>query len=171
MKLIPRGKDPVSPPPATGAPGADDFALEHFLPYRLSVLTNTISGAIARLYARRFGLTIPEWRVMAVLGRFGPLSANAVCRRTAMDKVRVSRAVARLVARGLVARRADPHDRRRAVLRLAAGGRATHDRIVPLARAREARLLDALSPDERATLDRLLAKLQARADELADEGG
>ncbi len=182
MKLNPRGKDPVGPSPATGAPGADrrGFALEHFLPYRLSVLTNTISGAIARLYARRFGLTIPEWRVMAVLDRFGPLSANQVCRRTAMDKVRVSRAVARLVARGLVARRADPHDRRRAVLRLAAQGRAVlrlaaqgraiHHRIVPLARAREARLLAPLTPAERATLDRLLTKLQTRADELADEG-
>ncbi len=173
MKLNPSGKDPVSRSRGTGAPGADPggFALEHFIPYRLSVLTNTISGAIARLYAERFGLAIAEWRVMAVLGRFWPLSANEVCRRTAMDKVRVSRAVARLVVRRLVVRRADPHDRRRAVLRLGAGGRATHDRIVPLARAREARLLDALSPDERAALDRLLAKLQARANELADEGG
>ncbi len=171
MKLNPSGKDPVSPPPAPGAPGADGFALEHFLPYRLSVLTNTISGGIARLYAERFGLAIAEWRVMAVLDRFGPLSANQVCRRTAMDKVRVSRAVARLVARGLVARRADPHDRRRALLRLAPPGRTIHHQIVPLARAREARLLDALSADERAALDRLLAKLQARADELADEAG
>ncbi len=169
MKLNPSGKDPVSPPPAPGAPGG--FALEHFLPYRLSVLTNTISGGIARLYAERFGLAIAEWRVMAVLGRFGPLSANQVCRRTAMDKVRVSRAVARLVARGLLARRADPHDRRRALLRLAPPGRAIHHQIVPLARAREARLLDALTPHERATLDRLLAKLQTRAEELADEGG
>ncbi len=169
MKLNPSGKDPVSPPPAPGAPGG--FALEHFLPYRLSVLTNTISGGIARLYAERFGLAIAEWRVMAVLGRFGPLSANQVCRRTAMDKVRVSRAVARLVARGLVARRADPHDRRRAVLRLAAQGRAIHHRIVPLARAREARLLAPLTPDERTTLDRLLAKLQTRAEELAEDEG
>lgn len=171
MKLNPSGKDPVSPSHGTGAPGADGFALEHFLPYRLSVLTNTISGGIARLYAERFGLAIAEWRVMAVLGRFGPLSANEVCRRTAMDKVRVSRAVARLVARRLVARRADAGDRRRAVLRLAAQGRAIHDRIVPLARAREARLLDALSAHERTTLDRLLAKLQTRADELADDAG
>ncbi len=108
---------------------------------------------------------------MAVLDRFGPLSANQVCRHTAMDKVRVSRAVARLVARNLLARRADPHDRRRAVLRLAAGGRAIHHRIVPLARARESRLLDALNADERAALDCLLAKLQTRADELADERG
>ncbi len=171
MKLNPSGKDPVSPPPAPGAPGADGFALEHFLPYRLSVLTNTISGGIARLYAERFGLAIAEWRVMAVHDRFGPLSANQVCRRTAMDKVRVSRAVARLVARNLLARRADPHDRRRAVLRLAPPGRTIHHQIVPLARAREARLLDALTPDERTALDRLLAKLQTRAEELADEGG
>ena len=106
-----------------------------------------------------------------MLGRFGPLSANQVCRRTAMDKMRVSRAVARLVAHNLLARRPDPHDRRRAVLRLAPQGRAIHHQIVPLARAREARLLDALTGEERAALDRLLAKLQTRADKLADEGG
>ncbi len=118
--------------------GAGGFALERFVPYRLSVLSNAISRSIARLYHQRFGLAIPEWRVMAVLGRFGPLPANGVCRRTEMDKVRVSRAVARLQARGLVERRTDAADRRRSVLRLAPQGRDIHDRIVPLARARGA---------------------------------
>ncbi len=171
LKLNPNGKDPLLPPPATSAPDGDGFALEKFLPYRLSVLTDTISGGIARRYAERFGLATAEWRVISVLGRFCPLSADQVCRRTAMDKVRVSRAVARLVAHRLVARRADPHDRRRALMRLAAQGRAIHHRIVPLARAREACLLAPLTRNERTTLDRLLAKLQTRAEELADDGG
>ena len=78
--------------PATGA--ALDLAA--FLPYRLSVLANTISRSFARLYAARFDLTIPEWRVMAVLGAYAPLSAGDVAARTAMDKVGVSRAVARM---------------------------------------------------------------------------
>jgi DNA-binding MarR family transcriptional regulator len=137
--------------------------LEDFLPYRLSVLMLRISNAIARSYERRFRLTVPEWRVMAVLGRFGPLSAMGVAEKTQMDKVRVSRAVARLVASGRVSRRVDPADRRRSVLALTAEGRAVHREIVPHARRVEARLLAGLAPAERVRLDRLVAKLEARA--------
>ena len=85
-----------------------------------------ISNAIARSYERRFRLSVPEWRVMAVLGRFGPLSANGVAEKTQMDKVRVSRAVTRLVAAGRVSRRVDHADRRRSVLALTAAGDAIH---------------------------------------------
>ena len=75
-------------PDLTAEPASQtSLELERFLPYRLSVLTNRISTAIGRVYVRRFGLTVPEWRVMAVLGRFGAMSANAVCDRTAMDKL------------------------------------------------------------------------------------
>jgi DNA-binding MarR family transcriptional regulator len=142
---------------------ASELALERFLPYRLSVLTNRISTAIARVYAKRFDLTVPEWRVMAVLGRFGAMSANAVCERTAMDKVRVSRAVARLAASGRLARRIDAADRRRSVLALTQEGRDVYDEIGPLALAVEARLLTPLDTADRTDLDRLLAKLEARA--------
>jgi DNA-binding MarR family transcriptional regulator len=148
-------------PRATGSAGG--LILEDFLPYRLSVLMLRISNAIARSYERRFRLTVPEWRVMAVLGRFGPLSAMGVAERTQMDKVRVSRAVARLVASGRVSRRVDPADRRRSVLALTAEGRAVHREIVPHARRVEARLLAGLAPAERVRLDRLVAKLEARA--------
>ena len=82
MKLIP------SPPAAQPEPAGADrpaLALERFLPYRLSVLTNTVSRAIARLYDERFGLSIPEWRVRAALGRYGQLTASEICRVTAMD--------------------------------------------------------------------------------------
>lgn len=148
------------------APRAGDepvFALEHFLPYRLSVLINTMSRAFARLYGERFGLSIPEWRVMAVLGRFAPLSASEVAERTAMDKVRVSRAVARLIKTGLVDRATDAADRRRSVLKLSRAGRRVHDGIVPMARAIEAELLRGLSADEREALDALVSKLMTRA--------
>jgi len=142
------------------------LALDAFLPYRLSVLANTVSSGIARLYAARFQMTIPEWRVMAVIGCYGPQSANAVCRHTAMDKVRVSRAVALLVKAGRLSRATDRGDRRRAVLALTAEGQAVHRRIVPLARAAEAKLLQGLTPAERAALDRLVGKLQRRATEI-----
>jgi len=152
-----RKPSPRARPPNGG------LVLEEFLPYRLSVLMLRVSQAIARSYERRFRLTVPEWRVMAVLGRFGPLSANGVAEKTQMDKVRVSRAVARLVASGRVSRRIDPADRRRSVLALTATGKAVHREIVPHARRVEARLLAGLAPTERASLDRLLAKLEARA--------
>jgi DNA-binding MarR family transcriptional regulator len=139
------------------------FALETFVPYRLSVLSNTVSDAIAALYRDRFGLTIPEWRCLAVLFRFAPLSAGEVASRTAMDKVQVSRAVASLVAKGLALQAVDRNDRRRSKLALSAAGRRMHDAIVPLARGAEARLLDGLDGPERAILDRLLGKLQSRA--------
>jgi DNA-binding MarR family transcriptional regulator len=158
MKLNPSANLPSAEPGA--APGLE---LERFLPYRLSVLTNRISTAIARVYVRRFALTVPEWRVMAVLGRFGPMSANAVCERTAMDKVRVSRAVARLAAASRLERRIDSTDRRRALLELTPGGRAVYDEIGPLALAVEARLLAQLSAEDRADLARLLPKLEAVA--------
>jgi DNA-binding MarR family transcriptional regulator len=138
--------------------------LERFLPYRLSVLMLRISNAIARSYERRFRLSVPEWRVMAVLGRFGPLSANGVAEKTQMDKVRVSRAVARLMAAGRVSRRTDRMDRRRSILALTAAGEAIHREIVPHAERVEARLLAGLDEAERAALDRLLAKLEARAE-------
>ncbi len=148
-----------------------ELALEHFLPYRLSVLSNTVSAQIAGEYGARFGLTIPEWRTLAVLGRFAPLTATGVVARTAMDKVRVSRAVSRLLADGLLERAVDPADRRRAPLRLSRKGRRIYEQIVPLALRREAELLDCLSAKEAQQLDRLLAKLQAQADRVGGPDG
>ncbi len=108
--------------------------LPDFLPYRLSVLANTISNTLARSYADRFGVSIPQWRVMAVLGDDPGRSANELVERTRMDKVSVSRAVSGLAADGRVLRRSDPTDRRRSLLRLSASGRSIYEKIVPLAR-------------------------------------
>jgi len=140
-------------------PNATPFALERFLPYRLSVLSNVVSGAIAALYRDRFGLAIPEWRCMAVLGRFAPLTAGEVAARTAMDKVQVSRAIAALKARGLALQATDPGDRRRTKLALTAKGKRMHARIVPLAHAAEAKLLAGFDSGERLALGALLEKL------------
>jgi DNA-binding MarR family transcriptional regulator len=145
------------------APANGELDLGHFLPYRLSVLSNTVSSALAGAYARRFGLTIPQWRVVAVLARSPGLSAAGVAERTAMDKVAVSRAVAGLTRSGRVRRVLAASDRRRSVLTLTARGRAVYRRIVPLALAYERRLLAELSPEERAQFDRLLGRLQKRS--------
>jgi DNA-binding MarR family transcriptional regulator len=135
--------------------------LERFLPYRLSVLSNRISQAIARIYQERFGLDVTEWRIMAVLGRFPGLSAGEVAERTAMDKVAISRGVGRLLERGLVTRAIHEDDRRRSVLALSSAGQAVYDEIAPLALDYERRLLAELGEEEREWLQRLLERLDA----------
>ncbi len=142
--------------------------LERFLPYRLSVLSNTVSQAIAATYERRFALTITEWRVMAVLGRYDGLSAREVAERTAMDKVAVSRALARLSAAGRVRREIADHDKRQSVLRLSAKGWKVYDQVAPLALEHEQRLLDHLNPAEQRSLADILDKLwDAELEEIA----
>ena len=141
-------------------PHRDTLDLEHFLPYRLSVLSNRISQDIARLYAERFALGITEWRVLVVLGRHHDISAREVAERTAMDKVAVSRAIASLLDAGRIERETHGDDRRRSRLRLSPAGRAIYDEVAPLALAYQRRLLEGLAEDERAALDRLLERLE-----------
>lgn len=140
--------------------------LENFLPYRLSVLAQLVSESLHDLYAAPFGLSVTQWRVMAALGRFAPLTASEVGQRIVMDKVAVSRAVAGLKQRGLIERATDRNDRRRASLELSARGRAMHGRIVPLALAYEGRLCGALSAEERQRFDGLADRLFAHARKL-----
>ena len=148
---------------------AQDFALEAFLPYRLSLLSNTISEGIASAYRDVHGLSLTEWRVVAILGRFPDLTATDIMARGAMDKVPVSRAVARLEERGLVRRKADHEDRRRLTLRLTAGGVKLFNAVVPEALTYERQLLSTLGPAETALLDKLLDKLLISARTLNEE--
>lgn len=133
--------------------------LEEFLPYRLSVLANQVSQGIARTYSERFGLSIPEWRVIAILGRFDHIPATAVAERAAMDKVAVSRAVRQLLDLGLIQRRDGREDRRAKPLTLTVTGRRVYEAIAPAALDFEARLLAALTATEQRSLDRILTKL------------
>lgn len=146
------------PAPATAEHAP--LQLEHFLPYRLSILSNTISQTIADDYQSRYDISVTEWRVMAVLGRYAGLSAREVAERTAMDKVAVSRALARLVEAGRVHRATHDNDKRRSVLSLTDAGWAMHDEVAPMARAREREVLARLDAEERAWLMRILDKLQ-----------
>jgi DNA-binding MarR family transcriptional regulator len=141
--------------------------LERFLPYRLSVLTNLVSGAIASVYEQRFGLTIPEWRVIAVLARFPGLSAAEVAANTRMDAVAVSRAVTRLLRDGRIRRSVAADDRRRSVLRLSAAGESVYREIAPVALRYEHSLLEGLEHAEIEGLDVVLGKLTARAQALS----
>ena len=140
--------------------------LDRFVPYRLSVLSNTVSTAIAGAYQRRFGLTIPEWRVLAVLAMNPGLSAAEVAQRTAMDKVAVSRAVASLLKQRRIARQTARADRRRSLLKVAPAGERVYAQVVPFALAYERDLISPLTSRERATLDRAIHILLGRATEM-----
>ncbi len=144
--------------------------LDRFVPYRLAVLTNIVSMSIANAYEQEFGLTIPEWRVLAVLARYPNLSAIEVSERAAMDKVAVSRAVQSLVAAKRVVRSYDKGDRRRSVLRLSPAGRAVYTRVAPLALRYERRLLNTLSSNDRRALNRLIGQLIERARQIDGNG-
>ena len=146
----------------------DTIDLDRFLPYRLSVLTNLVSSTIAEAYQRRFGLSIPEWRVLAVLARHPGLSAAEVARLTRMDAVAVSRAVARLLAAGRLRRTIARDDRRRSVLAVTATGTAVYREVAPLALGYERELLATLGAAERAALDRALDALTTRAQALSE---
>jgi DNA-binding MarR family transcriptional regulator len=146
------------------------LALERFLPYRLSVVTNRISGALSRHYAARFGISIPEWRVIANLGRSPGLTANDVVERSAMDKVTVSRAVAALETKGLLERVRDDGDKRKSRLTLSARGQGVYTEIAPLALGFERDLLTALTADEAVQLDRIIDKLNAKMDRVDGKG-
>ena len=144
--------------------------LADFLPYRLSVLANRVSSQLASAYSTRFDISIAEWRVIAVLGECAAVSADFVCAKTEMDKVTVSRAVAKLLKKRYVTRRFTRHDRRQSQLSLAAAGRALYADIVPLARRYEAALIVNLSPAARLELDDSLAQLQVQVEALSQRG-
>ncbi len=150
-----------------GALAEDEGHLAGFLPYQLSVASNAVSSLIAERYRKRFGLKIPEWRVMAVLGDAGTMTQRALTAATVMDKVAVNRAVKVLEERGLIARVPNPGDGRSHLLALTGEGRAIHAEVMPLAQATEQELLAGMTPGEEAILRGLLAGLRNRAMKLA----
>ena len=141
----------------------NELRLEDFLPYRLAVLSNTVSTTVARAYDKRFSVSIPEWRVIAVLGRFPGLSAVEVAGRTLMDKVAVSRAVTKLIKNGRIEREFADADKRRSILNLSEDGTKLHDEIAQLALQFESDLLQGFSEEEMESLNSIMERLLARA--------
>ena len=144
--------------------------LQRFFPYRIARLADAVSRATAQVYAERFDLSRDEWRVLAARAELGEVRTSALMEHSTLDKMQVSRAVTRLAGAGLVLRSPDPADGRGYLQRLTPAGRAMHRRIVPMVRAREAFLLDALSPDQRAALDAALDAVHERARVLLGDG-
>ena len=145
--------------------------LEHFLPYQLNVVSSLVSQALSRVYTRRYGIGVPEWRVVVTLGQHGVMTAKAIGAHTHMHKTKVSRAVAFLEKRRLVARRTNRDDMREAFLSLTTAGRAMYEEVAPHALEFAQRLTDILSPGDREAFDRALKQLTARSAELVAEIG
>lgn len=151
------------PDPTPETPDRDpalDFRLSEFLPFRINRLTEHLTDEILPIYRDLYGITRPQWRVLAHLGACGPNSARDLVGLTALDKVQVSRAVAELDARGWLARVGDARDRRVQVLRLTEAGMEVFRTLAPLLRARQDVLLRSLSPQDRAALDQGLLALE-----------
>lgn len=144
--------------------------LEEFLPYRLNVLAKRVSRELARQYQDKFGISIPEWRTMAILGREQPLSSNDIVERSHMDKAKVSRAVTALVEAGHLTRDVHPSDQRLLRLSFTPSGRALYEKIAPLALEWEQQWLACLGADELDQYRALSTRLEDRLSELSQRG-
>ena len=148
---------------ATMAPktahGDASLKLEEFLPYRLNVLASLVSQALSRIYVERYGVGVPEWRVLVTLGEFGTMTGKAVGAHSHMHKTKVSRAVAELEKRKLLTRRANRADMREVFLSLTPAGRAIYEDLAPGAVEFARRLAETIAPADRAAFDRAVTSL------------
>ncbi len=142
----------------------DNFVLTAFLPFRMNRLAAEVSGRLSVIYAERFGIDIPEWRVMATLGAVEPTTAQAVVASTRTHKSTISRAVSRLIALGWIEQVPSTEDKRERMLRFTPLGRGKFAELVPLVKAFEARLLASMSDAGREGLLSGLAELEGILD-------
>ena len=146
------------------------LVLDAFIPFRLSFTSNLVSDTIARTYDALFGLSIPEWRLVAVVAETGGTSQGGVAQRTRMDKVTVSRAAIALVDRGLLGRSANPGDKRSHLLTLTPAGQELHAAIAPKALDLERRIFAEFSPAEVEGFVAMLRRIDAVTLALDDPG-
>ncbi len=155
--------------PAQSSGDTAPLKLEEFLPYRLNVLANLVSQALSRIYVERYGLGVPEWRVLVTLGQFGVMTGKAIGAHSHMHKTKVSRAVAELEKRKLIARRANRADLRESFLSLSAAGRAIYEDLAPGALEFTRRLAEVVDPADRPAFERAMQRLTERSRALAAE--
>ena len=155
-----RGRPPASN--ENGAPTA--FELRDFFPYQVRVFYQAVSQSVTQIYGPLYGLSVSEWRTMAVLGTHRMLSAGEIVERSSMDRVAVSRAIKGLRQAGLLKRDIDGDDRRRAVLRLTEKGVEVFDLLIPKVLELERRLLEGLSQEEIRVLRELMQRVRLNAE-------
>jgi DNA-binding MarR family transcriptional regulator len=137
--------------------------LEEYFPSQLATLSHSISRPMAAVFEQSFAISMPEWRVMAIVARHPGLSAVDVAQRAQMDKVAVSRAINKLVNSSRIDRWFGDADRRRSILNLSESGRDLYEEIAPLALLMESELLEDLTEDEREILRRVIDKLNVKS--------
>src|ERR1700685_41342 len=143
--------------------------LEKFLPYQLNVVASLTSQALSRVYSRRYGIGVPEWRVLVTLGQYGVMTGKDIGAHTHMHKTKVSRAVGLLEKRKLLLRRANRADMRESFLSLTTAGRAMYEELAPHALDFTRKLTEILSPSDRDAFDRALKELTDRSAQLVAE--
>lgn len=146
-----------------------DLALDAFLPHRLDVLNEIVIQAMTALIARRHDLALPEWRVLATLGRARGITAKDISVAARMHKTKVSRAVAALEEKGLVSRQLNRADLREAFLSLTPKGRKAHMELTPLVLRFSRRLTETLAHDEQLALDTIMTRVSEQASALLNE--
>ena len=156
-------------PDHPGNPDQAALRLEEFLPYRLNVCASQVSQALSHIYAKRYKIGVAEWRVLVTLGQFGAMTAKGIGIHSHMHKTKVSRAVALLERRKLVARRPNRADLREAFLSLTAAGRDVYAELTPMALNFARQLLQTIDAADRAALDRALKMLSERSAQITVE--
>ena len=157
-------KDKEGTPAKTAKNGAR-LDLFKFVPFRLNRLSAEVSSALSAEYQTRYGLDIPEWRVLATLGfRSEPCSAQYIAHCTRTHKSTISRAVTTLMKRQMIERVENADDRREFRLRMTAKGKALYEELIPRLLRREQEILACLSAQERKNLAALLGKIEASLD-------
>lgn len=135
------------------------FDFERLFNFRLWKLSALAGAPVIRLCEGRYGVTRREWRLLAALARDGASSPSALADRCSLDRVRTSRAIGSLVAKGLIERAVAANDPRRATVRLSASGNALVQEIAPIIADINARVLAALDGAQQELLDEFLTRL------------
>lgn len=142
------------------------LTLERYLPYRLSILSNKVSGIVAQTYRDKFALSVTEWRIMAVLGEYPGISADEVSAKTQIEKSLISRSISQLLKRQLIQRSISNEDKRRSQLQLSTTGYEVYSEIVPLSLEYERRLLECLTTEQERYLSDVIDILYQHASRL-----
>jgi DNA-binding MarR family transcriptional regulator len=161
--------DADAPDTSLGRAETAPLKLEEFLPYRLNVVASLVSQSLSRLYAARYGIGVPEWRVLVTLGQYGLMTGKAIGAHSHMHKTKVSRAVALLEQRKLISRRSNRADLRESFLTLTPAGRTMYEDLAPIALDFARRLGEVIDPADRPAFERAITRLAERSAALATE--
>lgn len=144
----------------------ENFNLNEFLPYKLSILSQSVSQLFASEYATRFGLSMNQWRLLVIIGSHSPISAKDICQQTLFEKMTVSRGISTLKSRKLITTKVSKHDARINMHALTKQGQKIYDEIIPIAIRYENILLSKLTDSQKFAFEGILETLLHEADEL-----